>query len=298
MFEQLALGTKAKQRNDELNAIMLAARQERDALDALLEKLDGRKGRLAEVSTTVEHVKDRAIDASEQLTAIVARVSDLDKRVAEYEVIHAQIAEMTGIVRQTQEAAALLVDSSGQLQQHREAMEQLGAEYRETRAAIEAFGAQRHIATEAHDELRRFQTDLRGAIDQGAVIKRELDQLHHQASGLASDQAAIGRDAERVLENMAAAERTGKDIESKIASRGMLHELATTTEERLKSLNALAEHVTVKTKALDTQRVKIDHAASEASRLNDMVWAMEAQIGKLQEGNRQVARAEEVVRQA
>ena len=29
-----------------------------------------------------------------------------------------------------------------------------------------------------------------------------------------------------------------------------------------------------------------------------MVWAMEAQIGKLEEGNRQVARAEEVLRQA
>ena len=101
-----------------------------------------------------------------------------------------------------------------------------------------------------------------------------------------------------MLDNTAVATRTVKDIESKIASLGMLHELATTTEERLKSLNALAEHVTVKTKALETQRVTIDHAASEASRLNEMVWAMEAQIGKLEEGNRQVARAEEVLRQA
>ena len=44
---------------------------------------DGRSGKLAEVSTTVEHIKDRAIDASEQLTAIVARVTELDKRVAQ-----------------------------------------------------------------------------------------------------------------------------------------------------------------------------------------------------------------------
>ena len=29
-----------------------------------------------------------------------------------------------------------------------------------------------------------------------------------------------------------------------------------------------------------------------------MVWAMEAQIGKLEEGNRQVARAKDVLRQA
>ena len=298
MFEQLSLGTKAKKHSDELNSIVLAARHERDALDALLGQLDGRRGKLAEVSTTVEHVRDRAVDASAQLTTIVARISDLDTRVAGFEAIHAQVAEMNGIVQQTQEAAALLVDSSGQLQKHREAMEQLAEEYRETRAAIQALGAQRQLVTEAHDELQRFQTDLRGAIDQAAGVKRELDQLHSQASGLASDQAAIGRAAENVLENTAAATRSVKDIESKIASMGMLHELAATTEERLKSLNALAEHVTVKTKALETQRVTIDHATAEHSRLNEMVWAMEAQIGKLEEGNRQVARAEELLHQA
>ncbi len=115
---------------------------------------------------------------------------------------------------------------------------------------------------------------------------------------LANDQAAISRTAEQVFDNTAHVTRTVKDIESKIASLGTLHELASTTEERLKSLNALAEHVTVKTKALETQRVTIDHAASEASRLNEMVWAMEAQIGKLEEGNRQVTRAEDVLRQA
>ena len=67
MFEQLSLGTKAKKRTDELNAIVAAARHERDELDALFQRLDGRGGKLAEVSTTVEHVRDRAIGASEQL---------------------------------------------------------------------------------------------------------------------------------------------------------------------------------------------------------------------------------------
>jgi chromosome segregation ATPase len=298
MFEQLSLGTKAKKRTDELNAIVLDARHERDALEALFEQLDGRRGRVAEVATTVEHVRDRAIDASEQLTTIVARIADLDTRLAGFEAIGAQVAQMTDIVRQAQEAAALMTDSGGQLQKHREAMEQLAVEYQETRAAIEALGAQREIVTGAHAELQRSHADLRGALDQAAGIKRELDQLHSQASALANDQAAISRTAEQVFDNTAHVTRTVKDIESKIASLGTLHELATTTEERLKSLNALAEHVTVKTKALETQRVTIDHAASEASRLNEMVWAMEAQIGKLEEGNRQVTRAETVLRQA
>ena len=107
MFEQFALGTKAKKSSDQLNEIVLAARHERDALGALFEQLDGRSGKLAEVSTTVEHIKDRAIDASEQLTAIVARITELDKRVAGFELIGAQVAEMTNLVQQAQEAAAL-----------------------------------------------------------------------------------------------------------------------------------------------------------------------------------------------
>ena len=298
MFEQLSLGTRAKKRTDELSAIVVAARHERDALDALFAQLDGRRGKIAEVSTTVEHVRDRAIDASEQLTAIVARIADLDERIAGFEVIGTQVATMTDTVRQAQEAATLMSESGGQLQKHREAMEQLAVEYRETRAAIDLLGAERQIVTDAHAELQQSHADLRSAIDQAAGIKRELDQLQRQASALANDQAAISRTAEQVWDNTAVVARTVGDIEAKIASLGTLHALATTTEERLTSLNALAEHVTVKTKALDTQRITLDHAASEASRLNEMVWAMEAQIGKLEEGNRQVTRAEEVLRQA
>jgi chromosome segregation ATPase len=298
MFEQFSLGTKARRHSDELNEIVLAARHERDALVAVFEQLDGRRSRLAEVSTTVEHVRDKAIDASEQLTTIVERITALDKRVAEFEVIGTQVAEMTDMVRQAREAAALISNSGEELQKHREAMEQLAGEYRETRSAIEALGAQRQIVTDVHGELQQSQADLRGAIDLAAVIRREIDQLHNQASALADDQAVISRTSEHVWENTADVTRKVKEIESKISSLATLHELATTTEERLKSLNALAEHVTAKTKALDTQRVTIDHAATEANRLNEMVWAMEAQIGKLEEGNRQVTRAEEVLRQA
>ncbi len=298
MFEQLSLGTKAKKRTDELNAIVAAARHERDELDALFQQLDGRGGKLAEVSTTVEHVRDKAIGASEQLEAIAARIADLDRRVTGFEAIGAQVEEMSGIVQQAQQAAALMVDSGGQLEKHREAMEQLAAEYRETRAAIEALGVQRQLVNGAHEEWQRSHADLRGAIDQAAAIARELDQLRSQASALAHEQAVISKTAEQVLDNTAVVTRTVTEIESKIDSLGMLHQLATTTEERLRSLNALAEHVSVKTKALDTQRETIDHAAAEANRLNEMVWAMEAQIGRLEEGNRQVARAEAVLRQS
>src|SRR5262245_28178962 len=161
MFEQLSLGTKTKKLTDELNAVVAGARHERDALDTLFRQLDGPQGRLAEVSSSIEHVKDKALDASGQLSAIAGRISELDRRVADFEVFGAQVEEMKDVWRQAQEAAALMSDSGGQLQRHREAMEQLAIEYRETRAAIEALGAERQLVAAAHDELHQAHADLR-----------------------------------------------------------------------------------------------------------------------------------------
>src|SRR4029079_6675994 len=69
--------------------------------------------------------------------------------------------------------------------------------------------------------------------------------------------------------------------------------MSKTTEERMTSLNALAEHVGQKVKALENQKHTGEHAVVEANRLNEMVWAMEVQINKLNEGSRQAARTEE-----
>ena len=61
------------------------------------------------------------------------------------------------------------------------------------------------------------------------------------------------------------------------------------------SLNALAEHVAQKVKALENQKHTVEHAVVEANRLNEMVWAMEVQINKLNEGARQATRTEELI---
>ncbi len=74
-----------------------------------------------------------------------------------------------------------------------------------------------------------------------------------------------------------------------------LQELSKNTEERLASLNALAEHVSQKAKALEAQKHAVDRAVVEANRLNEMVWSMDVQVAKLNEGSKNVARAEDTV---
>ena len=210
MFEQLSLGTKAKKRTDELNEIVVAARHERQALASMFERLDGRNGRLAEVSATVEHVRDRAVDASDQLTAIVTRMRDLDEHVAGFEALKAQIAEMTDVVRLAKEAAALMSDSGGQLQKHREAMEQLEDEYREARRRDRSVGC----SASAGDRCAR----------RAAAVSRRHAQCHrrgvqHQTRARSASEPGVGgsqrsgaisKTAEHTLDSTAAATRTVK----------------------------------------------------------------------------------------
>jgi chromosome segregation ATPase len=88
---------------------------------------------------------------------------------------------------------------------------------------------------------------------------------------------------------------TVKDIETKLGHFAELNELSKTTEERIAALNVLAEHVAQKVKALEGQKHTVEHAIVESNRLNEMVWNMDVQVAKLQDGGRQAAKTEETV---
>src|SRR5207247_1439041 len=83
--------------------------------------------------------------------------------------------------------------------------------------------------------------------------------------------------------------------EAKLGPLARLHELSQSTEERLTTLNSLAEHVSLKAKALESQQQSVEHAVVQANRVNEMVWAMDVQIGKLNEGMKQAAKAEDTI---
>src|SRR5579872_6394099 len=88
---------------------------------------------------------------------------------------------------------------------------------------------------------------------------------------------------------------TVKEVEKKLGPLAQLSELSQSTEERLTALNALSEHVSRKAKALESQQHAVEHAVVQANRVNEMVWSMDVQIGKLNDGMKQAAKAEETI---
>jgi DNA repair exonuclease SbcCD ATPase subunit len=88
---------------------------------------------------------------------------------------------------------------------------------------------------------------------------------------------------------------TLEQVEKKLGSLAVLQEQTKGIEERLATVNALGEHVSLKAKALESQKHMVDRAVVEASRLNEMVRAMDVQIQRLNDGNGQIASTEQML---
>src|SRR3954453_8683704 len=122
-----------------------------------------------------------------------------------------------------------------------------------------------------------------------------MDQIRGIATALSQDYAKIRETSREAREDTTAAMTTVKEGEQKLGPLAQLHELSQSTEARLNSLNALSEHVSRKAKALESQQQAVEHAVVQANRVNEMVWSMDVQIGKLTDGMKQAAKAEETI---
>ena len=82
------------------------------------------------------------------------------------------------------------------------------------------------------------------------------------------------------------------ELERKLEPLSEITTLGKDTDAHLRTLNALAEHVAAKVKALETQQSVVEHALLESRRVHEMVWEMEVQLKKLDEGRKRVAHVE------
>ena len=200
-----------------------------------------------------------------------------------------KIKTLHDTVRHAQEAAERVVGPESDLQKHRDALKQLSSQTLETRASFDTLKKEQASLEELRTQLRQTQGDLKNSLDAATVLKTELDQVRAAGAILGQDYARIREMSREAREDSGAAMEAVKDVEKRMGPLAQLHELSKNTEERLTSLNALAEHVTHKTKALESQKHTIDRAVVEANRLNELVWSMDAQIAKLNEGSKQIA---------
>ena len=186
---------------------------------------------------------------------------------------------------QAEQTTQKALGPDGELQKHREAVQHLSSQALQTQATLDTLKKERAALEELRVKLRESEHEVKQATLQAGHAQRRARPDPRDGDSLTQDYAKIRETSREAREDTTAAMTTVKEVEKKLGPLAQLHELSQSTEERLTSLNALAEHVSHKAKALESQQQAVEHAVVQANRVNEMVWAMDVQIGKLNEGH-------------
>ena len=287
-------GSKNRQQ-DELQALIAQAREERTMLSAMLTQMAGGTSKLAQTSKALEQVGQKADAALRRLDDLGHKVTGYEDRSKGLEQIEKRIAALVEQVHEAQRVSEKITAPDGELQKHRLAVNQLASQALENQATIETLRKERGSFEDLRGLLKVSTADVSRSVESVATLKGELDAIRSTGTQLTAEFTRLRETSREAKDDSASAMEAVKEIEKKLGPLVQLQELSKNTEERLASLNALAEHVSQKAKALEAQKHAVDRAVVEANRLNEMVWSMDVQVAKLNEGSKNVARAEDTV---
>lgn len=176
------------------------------------------------------------------------------------------------------------------------AVQQLATQTIQTTANLDALKKERTGLDQLRDGLRQAQGEVKDSAEHTVALKGDFDKLRARAAQLQQEHGRMKDSLRSTREEATNTTEAVRDVEKKLGPLAELNELSKTTEERLATLNSLAEHVLQKVKVLENQKHTVEHAVVESSRLSEMVWNMDVQIGKLNEGTKLAAEADETLR--
>ena len=149
-------------------------------------------------------------------------------------------------------------------------VERLAVEKKEFGAFDERVGAMHRSVQDAEQRMEGL-----------TARERQLERIQDGADRLAQDNAQLRDTSREAREDSVAATEAVKEVGRQLQRLTQLQELDKATDEKIRSLNALIEHVDQKVLALDAQKQVIDRAVGETNRLNETARNMEARIGKV-----------------
>ena len=284
-----------RQQSDELQALIASSREERAALSTMLTQIQLHSAKLATAGKTLAEVEEKATHAHTRLDEVTERLSKADARARELETIDARIRGLVESVAQAERDTGRLTAPDGELQKQKDSIDTLAAQASATRDSLEALKKDQAALEPLREHLRESQAELQKSRARADALNAQYDELRKLSGNLSQEFGKL-QDVSRATheETTATVEMVG-EVEKKLGSLTEFREMSRTTDERLATLNALAEHVTQKIKALENQKHTVEHAVVESNRLNEMIWNMDVQITKLNEAAQQATRVEELI---
>jgi len=288
-------GGKLQKQSDELQQLIAAAREQQEALTAVLGAIAAQGPELDKLNELLHNVDRKADDSTARVDAVSSRLQKLEARTTALAGIDGRVQALIDAANQAQQTAARLTGPGGELQSHRLHVQRLSALTVETQASAAALKKEHDEFEQCLGDLARSRTDMAAAIDDAARLRGEVDRARATVTNLSEACAAlrdVSGNARRDSEHAAA---TVHDLEQRLEYLTQMGPASAAIEEKLTFLNSLSEYVFQKTQALDGQKQTVDRATADATRLNDMVWNMNAQISKLREELVEAERGRETI---
>lgn len=297
-FKNLAAGNKREavvSERHELEQLIQAARAERVAMDETLLSMRQRSASLTPIARLLDHLAQKMTGAGTKLDEIGERLAALDGRTRELEQLGGHVQELQAAARQVEQSFREATRLDGEVRKQRETIDELSSQARQTHASLDALKEERAAFEELRGQLRSAQTEIKQTVEHAGALDTDLAQLRGIASGLTEDWARIGETSRAAREDASAATAAIREAEKSLGSLAQLQALAQNTDERLVALNGLAERVSLKAKAIESQKLTVEHALVQSNRVQEMVWSMDQQVARLSDGMRQAATAEETL---
>src|SRR5437868_10214477 len=137
-FKSLTAGKKhVQEQATELETLIATAREERSAISAMLTALTTRSQKLMPLSKSIDQVSERATAVTTRLDEITNRLTAIDDRAREIDAIDKRIQALKDAARQAEQSTQKAVGPDGELQKHREAVQQLSSQALQTQASID-----------------------------------------------------------------------------------------------------------------------------------------------------------------
>ena len=288
-------GKSAKAQVVELKELIDQAREERAALSTMLTQIEVHGSKLSTLGRTLQEVTDRAGPTAGKMEDLTERMSTLDTRFAGLEELAERFETLRSEVGNVEEGVQQLLAPDGGLEKHRHDLEQLSAQALQNVAQLDAMKKEQSALVDVRERLREAQREVEGAANTTAALKGDVDRLSGASGQLTQDQARLKDSLRETFEQATATTAAVKDVETKLGPLAQMQELTKDTEAQLATLNSLAEHVLQKVKVIENQKHTVEHAVVESNRLNELVWNMDVQVAKLNDGAQQAARVEETV---
>ena len=261
----------------------------------MLTQIETHTKKLSQSEKSLQQVNEGASGATSKLEELSGKLSAIEGKTRGLENVDGRVKSLVDSVSQADQTSQKLLAPDGELTKHRQALSRLSKQTIEVTANFDALKKERTTLDAARDGLRQAQSEMKVSADKTVALKGDFDKIRALASRLQQEHNRMKKSLRTSQEDATNTTEAVRDVEKKLRPLAELNEFSKTTEERLTTLNTLAEHVMKKVKVLENQKHTVEHAVVESNRLSEMVWNMDVQIGKLNEATKQAEQADETL---